>query len=127
MGNVIEIRGLVKRFDHFTLGPMDLTVPEGGIYGYIGPNGSGKTLTLDLIMGMGREDAVLALDRHATSAVQRAYQRDRTTAIVHRIGLGHTRARLEPMAVTAALTWVLARYSPHACMSNARFGNSVLR
>jgi ABC-type multidrug transport system ATPase subunit len=53
----IEIRGLEKSFPHFKLGPLDLTVPEGAIYGLIGPNGSGKTTTIDLMLGMGREES----------------------------------------------------------------------
>lgn len=55
--NAIEIRGLVKRFPGFELGPIDLTVPKGAIYGFIGPNAAGKTTTIDLILGMGREEA----------------------------------------------------------------------
>jgi ABC-2 type transport system ATP-binding protein len=64
--NAIEIRGLKKSFSRFQLGPLDLTVPQGAIYGLIGPNAAGKTTTLDLIMGMGDADAgsitVLGLD-----------------------------------------------------------------
>jgi ABC-2 type transport system ATP-binding protein len=64
--NAIEIRGLKKSFGRFQLGPLDLTVPQGAIYGLIGPNAAGKTTTLDLIMGMGDADAgsitVLGLD-----------------------------------------------------------------
>jgi ABC-2 type transport system ATP-binding protein len=62
----IEIRGLVKGYSRFTLGPLDLTVPRGAIYGLIGPNGAGKTTAIDLIFGLGRNDAgtirVLGLD-----------------------------------------------------------------
>jgi ABC-2 type transport system ATP-binding protein len=62
----ISIRGLHKSFRHFTLGPLDLTVPKGAIYGLIGPNGVGKTTTLELMLGMGRNDAgtihILGLD-----------------------------------------------------------------
>ena len=69
MTNAIEIRGLVKNYPSFTLGPLDLTVPRGAIYGLIGPNGAGKTTAIDLIFGMGRNDAgtirVLGLDHHA--------------------------------------------------------------
>ena len=65
----IEIRGLVKNHPRFTLGPLDLTVPRGAIYGLIGPNGAGKTTAIDLIFGMGRNDAgqirVLGLDHRA--------------------------------------------------------------
>jgi ABC-2 type transport system ATP-binding protein len=53
--NAIEIRGLRKNFPQFSLGPLEMNVPRGGIYGFIGPNGSGKTTTIDLILGMGEE------------------------------------------------------------------------
>ncbi len=69
MTTAIEIRGLVKNYPSFTLGPLDLTVPRGAIYGLIGPNGAGKTTAIDLIFGMGRNDAgtirVLDLDHRA--------------------------------------------------------------
>jgi ABC-2 type transport system ATP-binding protein len=70
--NAIEIHGLVKNYPTFKLGPLDLTVPRGAIYGLIGPNGAGKTTVIDLIFGMGRNDAgtirVLGLD-HQTDEV----------------------------------------------------------
>ena len=53
----LKIRGLEKRFAQFHLGPLDMTVPTGAIYGLIGTNGAGKTTTIDLIMGMGNHDA----------------------------------------------------------------------
>lgn len=66
MAAALEIRGLVKYYGPFTLGPIDMTVPEGAIYGYVGPNAAGKTTTIDLIFGMGAKDAgeirVLGLD-----------------------------------------------------------------
>jgi ABC-2 type transport system ATP-binding protein len=65
----LEMRGLVKAYAKFTLGPFDLTVPRGSIYGLIGPNGAGKTTAIDLIFGLGREDAgtirALGLDHRA--------------------------------------------------------------
>jgi ABC-2 type transport system ATP-binding protein len=71
--NAIEIRGLVKNYPAFKLGPFDLTVPRGAIYGLIGPNGAGKTTAIDLIFGMGKNDAgeirMLGLD-HRTSEVE---------------------------------------------------------
>jgi ABC-2 type transport system ATP-binding protein len=64
--NAIEFRGLVKIYPTFQLGPLDLTVPRGAIYGLIGPNGAGKTTAIDMIFGMGRNDAgtinILGLD-----------------------------------------------------------------
>jgi len=70
--HAIEIRGLVKSYRPFQLGPLDLTVPRGSIYGLIGPNGAGKTTALDMILGMNRNDAgeirVFGLD-HQRDAV----------------------------------------------------------
>jgi ABC-2 type transport system ATP-binding protein len=64
--NAVEIRGLTKVYPAFHLGPLDLTVPAGAIYGLVGPNGSGKTTTIDMIFGMAVQDAgsitVLGLD-----------------------------------------------------------------
>lgn len=69
MPNALEIRGLEKQYPTFNLGPLDLTVPTGAIYGFVGPNGSGKTTTIDLIFGMGQKDAgsiaVMGLDHIA--------------------------------------------------------------
>ena len=53
----IEIRGLRKHYPEFDLGPLDLTVPKGSIYGFVGPNAAGKSTTIDLMFGMGRADA----------------------------------------------------------------------
>lgn len=55
--SALVLKGLEKSFTGFKLGPLDLTVPEGAIYGFIGPNASGKTTTIDLIMGMGEKEA----------------------------------------------------------------------
>lgn len=64
--NAIEICQLVKRFSQFQLGPLDMTVPADAVYGFIGPNGSGKTTTLDLMFGLGFRDSgnirILGLD-----------------------------------------------------------------
>ena len=38
--NAIELKGLKKSFPDFTLGPVDLAVPEGTILGLIGENGA---------------------------------------------------------------------------------------
>ena len=55
---VVEIENLVKRYrelvalDHF-----NLTIEEGEIFGLLGPNGSGKTTTINCIL------ALLAFDK----------------------------------------------------------------
>lgn len=54
--NALELRGLQKNYDGFTLGPLDLTLPAGAILGLIGENGAGKTTTIKLILDMIRRD-----------------------------------------------------------------------
>lgn len=55
--NVIEINGLVKKYPGFTLGPLNLEVPQGAIVGFVGENGAGKSTTLRLILGLAHPDA----------------------------------------------------------------------
>lgn len=51
--NVIELQGITKTFDkHVAVDNLDLHVPKGSIYGFIGPNGSGKTTTIRMIMNI---------------------------------------------------------------------------
>ena len=50
--NAIELKGLKKSFPDFTLGPVDLAVPEGTILGLIGENGAGKSTTIKLMLGL---------------------------------------------------------------------------
>lgn len=50
--NAIEIRGLTKSFrGMYALNGLDMNVPVGAIYGFIGENGSGKSTTEKLICG----------------------------------------------------------------------------
>lgn len=52
MENLIEVRGLCKRYSGFQLERVDLTVPAGSIVGLIGENGAGKTTTLKAILNV---------------------------------------------------------------------------
>ena len=50
--NAIEIQGLSKSFRGlYAVDHLDMTVPMGAIYGFIGENGSGKSTTMKLICG----------------------------------------------------------------------------
>ena len=53
----IEIKNLVKKFDGFTLGPIDLSIYKGTIVGYIGQNGAGKSTTIKLLLGLLKKDS----------------------------------------------------------------------
>ena len=51
--NIVEIREVTKSFNkHRAVDNLNLSVPGGSIYGFIGPNGSGKTTTMRMIMGI---------------------------------------------------------------------------
>jgi ABC-2 type transport system ATP-binding protein len=54
---VIEAMGLRKSFhDQPALNELDLRVPAGSIFGFLGRNGAGKTTTIKLLMGMLKAD-----------------------------------------------------------------------
>lgn len=51
--NAIDVRGLVKRFgDKTVVDHVTMTVAEGEIVGFLGPNGSGKTTTIRIMCGL---------------------------------------------------------------------------
>ncbi len=51
--NVVEIEEITKTFGKVrAVDDLSLNVPQGSIYGFIGPNGSGKTTTLRMIMNI---------------------------------------------------------------------------
>ncbi|MEC3996335.1 ABC transporter ATP-binding protein [Actinacidiphila sp. DG2A-62] len=50
---VIETRGLAKRYrGTLAVDGLDLRVPRGSVFGFLGPNGSGKTTTIRMLMGL---------------------------------------------------------------------------
>lgn len=51
----VRTEGLTKRYgDTLALDSLDLTIERGEIYGYLGPNGSGKTTTIRMLLGVHR-------------------------------------------------------------------------
>ncbi len=58
---VISIQGLVKTFGSTrALDGLDLEVVEGQVHGFLGPNGSGKTVTIRVLLGLLRADGGIA-------------------------------------------------------------------
>ncbi|MEX1007054.1 MAG: ABC transporter ATP-binding protein [Acidimicrobiia bacterium] len=62
MAAVIEIDGLHKEYSRrrrqtVAIDGLDLSVPEGGVFGFLGPNGSGKTTTIRCLLGLVRPTA----------------------------------------------------------------------
>lgn len=64
--NAIELKGVIKRYEGFTLGPVSFDVPKGYIMGFIGQNGAGKTTTIRSLLNItdidGGEIRLLGLD-----------------------------------------------------------------
>ncbi|MFE3034361.1 ATP-binding cassette domain-containing protein [Streptomyces canus] len=52
--SVIRTRALTKRYrgGQLAVDGLDLTVPAGSVFGFLGPNGSGKTTTIRMLMGL---------------------------------------------------------------------------
>ena len=49
----VSTTGLTKRFRRqVVVDGIDLEVPEGAVYGFLGPNGSGKTTTIRMLLGL---------------------------------------------------------------------------
>src|SRR4029450_12982094 len=85
MPDAIALRGVTKRFNGTAaVDDLSLTVPTGSIYGFIGPNGSGTTTTLRMIMHILLPDhgEVEVLGSRATGAV-----RDRVSYLPEERGL----------------------------------------
>ena len=57
--SAIRTEGLTKRFrsGQVAVNGIDLVVPKGAVYGFLGPNGSGKTTTIRMLLGLVRPTA----------------------------------------------------------------------
>lgn len=57
-GLAIDVHGLTKRFGQKTaVNGVDIAVPEGQVWGFLGPNGSGKTTTIRMLCGLLKPNA----------------------------------------------------------------------
>lgn len=57
MENILEINGLCKAYDDFSLKDVSFSLPRGYIMGFVGENGSGKTTTIRSILNMAKIDS----------------------------------------------------------------------
>ncbi len=59
MTDAVVTRGLTKRFrgGQLAVADLDLNVPEGSVFGFLGPNGSGKTTTIRMLLGLATPSA----------------------------------------------------------------------
>lgn len=72
----IEAYGLQKTYRtrkgrHHAVAGLDLKVPVGGVHGFLGPNGSGKTTTIRMLLGLIRADGgqIKVFDREVPQAL----------------------------------------------------------
>ena len=81
---VIETTGLRKEFSgrggtRVAVNDLDLAVPRGGVHGFLGPNGSGKTTTIRMLLGLARPTA-------GTMRLLGAEVPDRLPDVIGRVG-----------------------------------------
>ncbi len=53
----VQFDGVSKSYTHFSLEDIHLALPTGGIMGFIGANGAGKSTTIRILMGLVHQDA----------------------------------------------------------------------
>lgn len=107
--NAIEIRGLCKRYDGFSLRGVDLVVPRGSIMGFVGQNGAGKTTTIQAVLNLIRKEEgsirVLGLDH----AEQENVIKERVAAVFDEIPFHDM---LTPRQLSLVLEGIYARWQP---------------
>src|SRR5690349_13551597 len=102
--DVIEIERLVVRYRGKTaLGGLDLRVPRGAVYAFLGDNGAGKTTTMKILTGLAPPDsgraAILGLDCWG-----------KATELRHRVGYMPERPRFYDWMTVADTGWFTAAF-----------------
>ncbi|MGH9126136.1 MAG: ABC transporter ATP-binding protein [Acidimicrobiales bacterium] len=106
---VIEVEGLRKSYRRIRRAPvqalsgLDLSVPEGGVFGFLGPNGSGKTTTIRCLLGLVRPSSGVCRILGADTRDQLATVISRIGALVESPGLFPGLTGRENLAVLARL------------------------
>lgn len=89
MENILTVSNLKKSYGRFTaLNGLDMHVPRGSIYGFVGKNGSGKTTLIRLICGL----------QNPTSGSFRLYGKDNTSP-----DIGKVRRRMGAVVETPSI------------------------
>lgn len=107
--NVIEIEALRKEYRGrrgrrvAAIDGLDLAIPEGTVYGFLGPNGSGKTTTIRCMLGLARPTAgrIRLFGESCPAALPRALRR--IGSIVEQPALFATISARENLRLLAAI------------------------
>ena len=101
---IIETRGLTKRFGGRTaVADVNLRVPAGCAFGFLGHNGAGKTTVIRLLVGLTQPDAGSVRLAGRPLAAQRAAALARVGAIVEEPRVHHHLPGRENLRVIAAV------------------------
>ncbi|HEV7352660.1 MAG TPA: ABC transporter ATP-binding protein [Brevundimonas sp.] len=86
--NAIETEGLARRFGaRWAVQDLDLEVPKGAVYGFLGRNGAGKTTTIRMLLGLCRPTAGQLRVAGADVRTDRLAAARRTGALLEHHGL----------------------------------------
>src|SRR5262245_1480847 len=104
--NVIEVHGLRKvvrgvRSRVVAVDSLDLEVPQGGVFGFLGPNGSGKTTTIRCLLGLARPSSGRCQILGADSPRQLQHVLGRVGALVEAPGINPGMSARETLTVLA--------------------------
>ena len=104
MSGVISVRGLVKRYGSKTVvDRLDLEVPQGAIYAFLGDNGAGKTSTIKVLVGMHPPDG-------GTAHILGQDCWEKAIALRHRIGYVPERPRFYEWMTVDEIGWFTAAF-----------------
>ncbi|CAM5767270.1 branched-chain amino acid ABC transporter ATP-binding protein/permease [Bosea minatitlanensis] len=120
---VLEVRGLSKHFGGLkAVDEVDLTIRRGGVHALIGPNGSGKTTTLNVLSGLYKATAgSIVLDgRDITNLPPHARTQAGLGRTFQNIRLWRSMTALENVMVGAERPGSPAGSDPAALMARAR-------
>ncbi|WP_353186359.1 branched-chain amino acid ABC transporter ATP-binding protein/permease [Bosea sp. (in: a-proteobacteria)] len=120
---VLEVRGLSKHFGGLkAVDEVDLTIRRGGVHALIGPNGSGKTTTLNVLSGLYKATAgsIVLNGRDITNLPPHARTQAGLGRTFQNIRLWRSMTALENVMVGAERPGSPAGSDPAALMARAR-------
>lgn len=104
MQYAIEIEGLSKSYNKFkAVDSLDLHVPEGKIYGFLGKNGAGKTTTIRMILGLIKPDSGKIKVFGRDAAKDRLWAAGRIGSIIETPGFYENLTAVENLEITAIM------------------------